>query len=60
MAERGIGFTEVDVSQDRASAEKLYQVSGQLAVPVITVGDEVIVGFNQERLDQLLVTKQKT
>jgi len=28
--------------------------SGQMGVPVITVGDQVVVGFNQPRLDELL------
>lgn len=54
LAEQGVAFKEVDVSRDRASAEELYRVSGQMAVPVIKVDDEVIVGFNQERLGQLL------
>jgi glutaredoxin len=30
------------------------QKSGQMAVPVILVDDQVVVGFNQARLDQLL------
>ncbi|MDI6870600.1 MAG: glutaredoxin family protein [Bacillota bacterium] len=54
LAEQGVPFREVDVSQDRANAEELYRISGQLAVPVITVDGEVIVGFNQERLGQLI------
>jgi hypothetical protein len=29
--------------------------SGQMGVPVITVGEEVIVGFNQKQLDAALV-----
>lgn len=58
MTERGVAFKEVDASRDRASAEELYRVSGQMAVPVIKVDDEVIVGFNQERLDQLLLAKK--
>lgn len=28
--------------------------TGQMGVPVITVDDEVVVGFNQGRLDELL------
>jgi hypothetical protein len=30
------------------------QKSGQMAVPVILFDDQVVVGFNQARLDQLL------
>jgi glutaredoxin len=32
----------------------MIQKSGQMAVPVIMIGDEVIVGFNQARIDELL------
>jgi hypothetical protein len=28
--------------------------SGQMGVPVIIVGDDILVGFNQSRLDELL------
>jgi len=42
------------VAQDRDKAKEMIQKSGQMGVPVIVIGDEVIVGFNQLRLDQLL------
>ena len=32
----------------------MMQKSGQLGVPVILVNDEVLVGFNQSKLDKLL------
>jgi len=32
----------------------MIQKSGQMGVPVITIGDEVIVGFNQAKIDELL------
>ncbi len=33
----------------------MVKKSGQMGVPVITVDDEVVVGFNRARLDELLV-----
>jgi glutaredoxin len=32
----------------------MIQKSGQMAVPVIVIGEDVIVGFNQAKIDQLL------
>jgi hypothetical protein len=32
----------------------MIEKSGQMGVPVILVDDEVVVGFNQKRLDELL------
>jgi glutaredoxin len=59
LAEHGVKFSEVDVSQDRAAAEELYRISGQMAVPVIKVDDDLIVGFNEERLGELLSAKTR-
>lgn len=54
LSRKGIAFTEYDVMSDREKAKELVQKSGQMAVPVITVDDVVVVGFNQAKLDELL------
>ncbi|MGE5508342.1 MAG: glutaredoxin family protein [Chitinophagales bacterium] len=59
LAEHGVKYDEVDVSKDRASAEELYRISGQMAVPVIKVDEDVIVGFNEERLGEVLSAKTR-
>ena len=42
------------MAKDRDKAKEMIQKSGQMGVPVIIVNGEVIVGFNQGRLDSLL------
>jgi len=42
------------VAKDRDKAQEMIQKSGQMGVPVIIVGDEIVVGFNQAKLDELL------
>ena len=42
------------MAQDRDKVKEMVQKSGQMGVPVIIIDDEVIVGFNQARLDELL------
>ena len=54
LSRKGVQFTEYDVTSDRERAKELVQKSGQFAVPVILVDDQVIVGFNQVKLDALL------
>ena len=39
---------------DREAREELVRRTGQMAVPVILVDDEVIVGFDRARLEHLL------
>jgi S1-C subfamily serine protease len=45
---------EKNVAADRRAASEMVRVSGQQGVPVITVDGQVVVGFNQPRLRQLL------
>ena len=39
---------------DAEGREELLRLTGQMAVPVIVVGGEVVVGFNRSRLSDLL------
>ncbi len=34
----------------------MIEKTGQMGVPVITVDDEIIIGFNQGRLDKALAS----
>jgi glutaredoxin-like YruB-family protein len=54
LSERGANFTEYDVSVDRAAAEEVVRLAGQMGVPVIVVDSEVVIGFDRARLEQLL------
>ena len=49
-----ITFTDHNVATDIAKRKEMVEKSGQMGVPVITIGDQLIVGFDQERLKQLL------
>lgn len=54
LSEKGVPYQEVDVAADVESARQLMDVSGQRSVPVTTVGDQVIVGFDPDSIDDLL------
>ena len=42
------------MAEDKDKAKEMIQKSGQMGVPVITINGEVVVGFNQAKLDSLL------
>ena len=42
------------MATDREKAKEMIQKSGQMGVPVITIDNEIVVGFNQAQLDKLL------
>lgn len=54
LSHKGITYTDINVAQDREKANEMIQNSGQMGVPVITIDNEVVVGFNQTLLDKLL------
>jgi glutaredoxin len=54
LKERNIEFQDIDVSQDLEAQKEMIEKSGQYGVPVIDINGEIIVGFNQERIKQLL------
>jgi glutaredoxin-like YruB-family protein len=54
LADNKVPFTEYNVATDLEKRKEMVEKSGQLGVPVIDVGGEVIVGFDQERLSNLL------
>ena len=54
LSHKGISYTEHNVARDREKAKEMMQKSKQMGVPVITIDDEVVVGFNQAVLDKLL------
>ncbi|OPX64246.1 MULTISPECIES: Uxx-star family glutaredoxin-like (seleno)protein [unclassified Methanoregula] len=53
LEKHGVPYESIDVGADRAQAEKMIALSGQRGVPVIVVDDEVIVGFDSQRLNEL-------
>lgn len=54
LTQKGILFTDYNVGKDREKAKEMIEKSKQMGVPVIVVGDDIVVGFNQAKLDSLL------
>jgi glutaredoxin-like YruB-family protein len=51
---RGLPYQEVDISQDSAAARELVAKTGARRVPVIEVGQQIVLGFDRHHLTQLL------
>lgn len=54
LQEHNIPFEDVDVSTDMERQKEMIEKSGQMGVPVITVGEELIIGFDKPHLMMLL------
>ena len=49
-----IAYTEYDVASDSEKRKEMVEKSGQMGVPVIIIGDELVIGFDQTELTKLL------
>ena len=61
LREKGVGYREIDISQDDARLEEMIRLSGRRTVPQIFVATEHVGGFDdlaaldqKGRLDPLL------
>lgn len=54
FAANGVKFTDYNVATDLPKRQEMIQKSGQMGVPVIYVGDKLVVGFDEEKLKELL------
>ena len=52
--EKGIEYTEYNVATDHDKRKEMIEKSGQMGVPVIAIDDEMVIGFNQPKIKQLL------
>ena len=50
----GVEYKDINVEADPAAAEEMVKKSNQMGVPVIEIGDAIIVGFNKPQVDAAL------
>ena len=53
LSQKGVKFEEVDLSSDKDARKELMQ-KGIMAVPVVKIDEEYIVGFDKEKFDRML------
>lgn len=52
-----IAYTEHDVASDAQKRTEMIDMTGQMGVPVIQIGDDVIIGYDEDKLKELLEIK---
>lgn len=53
LSQKGVTFTEKNVSEDPQALEELFQLGSQ-GTPTILINGEMVIGFNRARIDELL------
>ena len=54
LGQHNVQYQEIDVSANEKELEKMVAISGQMGVPVIDIGGEIVVGFDESKLRSAL------
>jgi len=52
--ENNVAYTEHDVAADADKRQEMIDISGQMGVPVIQIGQDIVIGFDEDKLKELL------
>ena len=55
--EKNLEFEEINVALDQEALKEMVYKSGQMGVPVIDIDGKLVLGFNKEKLSELLGIK---
>lgn len=54
LEEKGVAFEERDISLDPSAVRELTEQYNSHSTPTLVIGEEVMIGFDPERLDEIL------
>ncbi len=54
LTNKNIPYTDYNVGEEAGKRKEMVEMTGQLGVPVIKIGDDSMVGFNPDQMAKLL------
>lgn len=54
LKDNKVDFEDIDVSKDSEAAQEMVKKSGQMGVPVIDINGKTVVGFDRDKIEELL------
>ncbi|MBN2734650.1 MAG: FAD-dependent oxidoreductase [Methanomicrobiaceae archaeon] len=58
LERHNVAYNNIDVGKDVDAAKEMVELTGQYGVPVTVIDDEVIIGFDTQRLNELFGTEK--
>lgn len=52
--EHGVIYVDYNVMQDAEKRKEMIDMTGQMGVPVIRIGNDVVIGFDEGKVKELL------
>lgn len=54
FTDNNVAYEDIDVAVDAEKRQEMVEMTGQMGVPVIRIGDDVVVGFDEVKVKELL------
>ena len=54
FTDNNVEYTDINVAEDAEKRKEMVEMTGQMGVPVIKIGDDVVVGFDEGKVKELL------
>lgn len=54
LASKNVEYVDYNVGTDIEKRKEMMEITGQLGVPVIKIGDEIMIGFNPDQMAKIL------
>ena len=54
LKKHNVEFEEVDIFLDQKAKEEMIKKTGQKEVPVMEVGDQIVIGFDKKKILEVL------
>jgi len=52
LSEKGITYEESDVARDPQALDEMVKLSGKRAVPITVIDNDIIVGFDRDKIEK--------
>jgi glutaredoxin-like YruB-family protein len=52
--ENKIDYEEFNVAEDAGKRQEMFEKTGQMGVPVIEIGGQIVIGFDKSKVEELL------
>jgi glutaredoxin-like YruB-family protein len=59
LREKQLPFEEIDVAANGEAAKEMVKISGQMGVPVVDVNGQIIVGWNKQALEDVIMHQKQ-
>jgi glutaredoxin 3 len=54
LEEHNIAYEDLNVGEDQAARQEMIDRTQQMGVPVVEIDGQIVIGFDKERINQLL------